>query len=291
MEKIGTKAAEGSIRVAAVGDNCMDYYENTGHSFPGGNPVNVAVYLKRLGGEASYTGAVGKDESGRILIDAVTKKGVDTSHVQVLPGKTAVSHVRLIDGERVFGAYEEGVLADFKLRPEDFSFLADHDLVVTGIWGMIEGALPAIVKKTPVAFDFANKFASDVVTSAIPNVTYAFFSYDKESREDFRKKYRDLGLPLQESETEELKAFMKAMQALGPELVVVTLGEAGSLAWDGNQFYRCGIVECEVVDTMGAGDSFIAGFLYGILSGLDIPEAMEAGAKNSAVTLSYFGAW
>ena len=44
------------IKVAAVGDNCIDAYDNTGQSFPGGNPVNVAVYIKRLGGEASYTG-------------------------------------------------------------------------------------------------------------------------------------------------------------------------------------------------------------------------------------------
>lgn len=282
---------DSQVKVAAVGDNCIDFYENTGHSFPGGNPVNVAVYIKRLGGEASYTGAVGKDESGSFLIDAVKKKGVDTSHVQVLPGKTAVSHVRLTEGERVFGNYEEGVLADFKLRAEDFPFFAEHDLVVTGIWGMIEGELPEIAAKTPVAFDFANKFASPIVAQAIPYVTYGFFSFDRESREDFGKKYRELGLPRQESEMGELKEFMKVMQALGPKAVVVTLGEDGSMAWDGNRFYRCGIAECEVVDTMGAGDSFIAGFLYGILSGLSIPEAMEAGAKNSAVTLSYFGAW
>mgnify|MGYP004671215951 FL=1 len=48
---------------------------------------------------------------------------------------------------------------------------------------------------------------------------------------------------------------------------------------------------CEVVDTMGAGDSFIAGFLHGYLEGLDIPACMTAGAQCSAVTLSYEGAW
>ena len=45
------------------------------------------------------------------------------------------------------------------------------------------------------------------------------------------------------------------------------------------------------MDTMGAGDSFIAGFLYGVLEGKTIPEAMRAGAENSAVTLGYSGAW
>ena len=49
------------IRVAAIGDNCIDYYDSLNESYPGGNPVNVAVYIKRLGGESSYTGAVGTD--------------------------------------------------------------------------------------------------------------------------------------------------------------------------------------------------------------------------------------
>ncbi len=38
---------------------------------------------------------------------------------------------------------------------------------------------------------------------------------------------------------------------------------------------------------MGAGDSFIAGFLYGILNGLNVQDSMEAGAQNSAVTIGY----
>ena len=48
-------------RLAAVGDNCMDVYDRTGEAYPGGNPVNVAVYTLRLGGAASYTGVVGTD--------------------------------------------------------------------------------------------------------------------------------------------------------------------------------------------------------------------------------------
>lgn len=41
---------------------------------------------------------------------------------------------------------------------------------------------------------------------------------------------------------------------------------------------------------MGAGDSFIAGFLYGILNGLNVKIQWEAGAQNSAVTIGYQGA-
>ena len=165
------------IRVAAIGDNCIDYYDSLNESYPGGNPVNVAVYIKRLGGESSYTGAVGTDSFGKIMISAIQNKGVDTSHIQVLDGKTAVTHVDIVDGDRVFGKYEEGVLADFKLREQDISFIKKHDLAVTGIWGMIEDELPLISKEIPVAFDFANKFANPIVEKAIPYVTYGLVNY------------------------------------------------------------------------------------------------------------------
>ena len=269
----------------------ISHYDSLNESYPGGNPVNVAVYIKRLGGESSYTGAVGTDSFGKIMISAIQNKGVDTSHVQVLDGKTAVTHVDIVDGDRVFGKYEEGVLADFKLREQDISFIKKHDLAVTGIWGMIEDELPLISKEIPVAFDFANKFANPIVEKAIPYVTYAFFSFDEESRNEFRQKYHSMGLKEKENCTEQLKEFMKAMQQKGPKVIIATLGKNGSIGYDGNSWYRFGIIECKVVDTMGAGDSFIAGFLYGILNGLNVQDSMEAGAQNSAVTIGYQGAW
>ena len=57
-------------RLAAVGDNCMDVYDQTGEAYPGGNPVNVAVYTVRLGGTASYTGVVGDDAYGSLMRSA-----------------------------------------------------------------------------------------------------------------------------------------------------------------------------------------------------------------------------
>ena len=68
------------IRVAAIGDNCIDYYDSLNESYPGGNPVNVAVYIKRLGGESSYTGAVGTDSFGKIMISAIP---VSYTHLDV----------------------------------------------------------------------------------------------------------------------------------------------------------------------------------------------------------------
>lgn len=261
------------MKIATVGDNCIDVYENLGEAFPGGNPVNVAVYLARLGEETSYTGVVGNDKYGDIMIDALNSKGVDTSHIKKVNGNTAITKVELIDGERVFGDYYEGVLSDFKLTENDIDFLSNHDLVVSGLWGKVENELYKIKNNgVPIAFDFATKFDDPVVNIAIPNVDYAFFACD-------------------EDESEALRSFMKEMHSNGPKLVVVTLGERGSICYDGIDFYKYGIKECNVVDTMGAGDSYIAGFLRGIMMGKEIEECMKLGAENSSVTLQYKGAW
>ena len=72
------------MRLAAVGSNCIDYYNNIdgGKAFPGGGPVNMAVYTLRLGGEAAYIGPVGDDVYGQIMIETIKAKGVDTSHLR-----------------------------------------------------------------------------------------------------------------------------------------------------------------------------------------------------------------
>ena len=93
------------------------------------------------------------------------------------------------------------------------------------------------------------------------------------------------------TDEEELKKMLIDLHAKGPKVMVVTRGEKGSMAYDGEKFYYGGIVPCEVVDTMGAGDSFIAGFLYAICAGKGIQEAMADGAANSSVTIAYSGAW
>ena len=103
------------IRLAAVGDNCIDLYDQTGDAYPGGNPVNVAVYTVRLGGSASYTGVVGDDKYGGLMRQAVAAKGVDVSHLHTEPGSTALSHVTVVNGARVFGDDEEGVMENFRL--------------------------------------------------------------------------------------------------------------------------------------------------------------------------------
>lgn len=261
------------MRLAAVGDNCMDVYQNLGEAYPGGNPVNVAVYCVRIGGTASYTGVVGNDQYGEMMIKALMDKKVDTSHVRVLEGNTAITYVELVNGERVFGDYAEGVLSQFKLSDDDIDFLSTHDIVVTGRWGMIENELHRLKEKNiTIAFDFATEFYDRIFDAAISYVDYAFFASD-------------------DGDTQALREMMKLIFDRGPKLVIVTLGENGSILYNGSEFIKYGIVPCNVVDTMGAGDSYIAGFLFGLFNNKDLKECMHIGASTSSVTLQYKGAW
>ena len=72
------------MKIACVGDNCIDYYDETGQAFPGGNPVNVSVYARRLGAETAYLGAVGTDRYADLLLDRLAELKIDISHVQKL---------------------------------------------------------------------------------------------------------------------------------------------------------------------------------------------------------------
>ena len=227
----------------------------------------------RLGGESSYTGVVGTDQYGKLMKEKIAEKGVDVSHIRFMEGSTAITHVELVDGERVFGEYEEGVLADFKLTDEEIDFLCSHDMVVTGLWGNVHDDLAKIqARGVKVAFDAATRPEDPAAVTAIPSVDYLFFATD-------------------DGDTPELRETMKQIKAKGPKLVITTLGEKGSIVYDGEKYTTFGIIPCNVVDTMGAGDSFIAGFLKGILEEKPVEECMKMGATNSSVTLEYNGAW
>ena len=261
------------MRLAAVGSNCIDYYKNINKITPGGGPLNVAVYAVRNGNEASYIGPVGNDEYGRIIYEAVKNKGVDVSHLKIVEGKTAVSEVKLINNERVFGEYDEGVLSNYTLSEEDIDFISSHDAVICDLWGKVGKQFKQLKERNIItAFDCANRPDDEEALSVMPYTDYLFFSADKDN--------------------DELRKQMITYQNKGSKMVIAMLGKEGSLCYDGSIFHKFGIVKCDnLVDTMGAGDSYIAGFLEGIVGKLDIEECMYKGALCASVTIQYFGAW
>ncbi|PGM49376.1 fructoselysine 6-kinase [Bacillus sp. AFS053548] len=260
------------MRIVTAGDNCMDVYLANEEVFPGGNPVNVAVYLKELGADSTYIGWVGSDSFGDQMIKSIQSKGVDTSFISKKIGKTAVTHVELVNNDRHFGDYDEGVMAQFTLTDEELDFIQTQQLVHAGIWGHVDEYYPLFKQNGLLtAFDFSDQLEHDLVKTLPSYVDYSFFSYKKDD--------------------EFIRGFLKDVKTQGSKIAVATLGENGSLAFDGRHFYHFGVLEDNVVDTMGAGDSFIAGFLYGTLQGLSIQQCLELGTKTAAKTIGYFGAW
>jgi fructoselysine 6-kinase len=153
-------------------------------------------------------------------------------------------------------------------------FICTHDVVVCDLWGKVEGQFPELQRRgIKTAFDCADRPEDEASQVAMPHSDYLFFSSEA-------------------GDTVALRDQMKGYHSRGPKLVIAMLGEHGSLCYDGKEFHKFGIVPCDkVVDTMGAGDSYIAGFLLGITDGLTIDQAMEKGAANATETLKYFGAW
>ncbi len=264
-----------AVRFVAVGDNCADVYLSPiRKTFPGGNAVNVSVYVKRGGVEASYVGAVGDDEHGRMILDALSSEGVDVSHVKVLPGPTGVTEIKVEGGERFFVHEDMGVQKGFRLDEETLDFVASHDFAYTTYYGGMEDYLPEFKRRgLKTGYDYSNLYTPELLERTLPFVDWAFFSMPSLS-------------------PEEVEGELRALQGRGPKLVVATMGKRGSIAFDGERFFRQPIVEVgEVVDTLGAGDAFIGTFIALLLRGRGIEEAMREAAEVAAKTCTHYGAW
>ncbi|HLU21299.1 MAG TPA: fructoselysine 6-kinase [Bacillaceae bacterium] len=255
----------------AIGDNCIDYYIETKQKYVGGNALNFAVYAKQLEVESAYLGVIGNDENGKILIDALKKEKLDTSLIKEEQGETSITEIILDNGERKFVGFVEGVFATFSLSEQEISNIKKFPYVHSAVGGKCESYFQEIKKSSIISYDFSTEKNVNRILEIAQNIDYGFISYSQED--------------------DEIRNILQKMCAHGVKAAVATLGENGSIAFDGRKFYKCGICEAEVVDTLGAGDSFIAGFMVAISRGDYIDEALKAGAKNASKTIQYFGAW
>ena len=268
------------MKAAMIGDNCIDVYirindEVVNRRYPTGNCVDTGVNLQKLGIPTSIISTTGSDEDGAWMLSTLTAEGLDVSHLKVGQGKTAVTYMDMNGTDRVHGEYIEGVLENIAFDEDDVAFAAAHDLVHTALWGKAENVLPAIKAMGCkfVSFDYADRLDHPLVESTLPYVDYGFFSYHKE-RDAF------------------IEDYLRDKVKRGMKVAVATFGEKGSLAYDGKRFTPFGIFPApHVVNTVGAGDSFISGFLYGVLQGWDIESCLRKGAEVSARVVQVFEPW
>lgn len=250
------------MKVVTVGDNCLDWYLGSGLVFPGGNALNVAVFMRRLGADASYLGQFGTDRAGDIMLDALRAEGVNTSRVRRAQGNSGYATIELVDGDRVFTGSSSGVV-DMSLEGEDYESLEGARVIHSGAHSFMEQELPRLSEIAPVSFDFTTRPES-YFAPLLRHVTYAAFSRAHLS-------------------IEEIEALIERAHGEGVKEVFVTRGENGSVVSAARQFHvQEAVLTEDVVDTMGAGDAFIAGMLFNRLTGVDLPEAALRASRLAA---------
>ncbi|GAA1724459.1 PfkB family carbohydrate kinase [Nonomuraea sp. AD125B] len=259
------------MRLAAVGDNIMDCYVEADRMFPGGNCVNVAVHAARAGARSSYVGAAGRDERGERLAAALLAEGVDISRLRRLAGPTGYATVVNVAGERTFGPFDRGV-APFRLDERDLEFIAGHELAHSSYSAALEEQLPAVAERVPLSFDFDAHTGDDYAAALIPYVTYAFFSASH----------------LSEAQTADL---LRWACAKGARAALATRGAGGARLFDGHELLVEPAVPVDVVDTLGAGDTFIAHALAGLSAGLGGREILRRAVTRAAEVCTSLGAF
>jgi fructoselysine 6-kinase len=256
--------------LATMGDCCIDVYASEGFRAVGGNALNVAVQWSFAGHRTQYFGAVGNDDGGRTVRHALAAAGVELDGLQALDGATGVTHIELCDdGDRVLAHEDFGVAAEYAPTATDLERLA-------GARWLHAATLPAFRRVArvaashgvPVSYDFSTRHE----TEALDDLEVAFYSWD--------------GPP--EGAAAELA---RSAVAGGARTAVVTCGRYGSLVAAGDRLHVAAAIEAPVVDTCGAGDSFVAAFVLATCAGLPIDERMESAAVAAARTCGHLAAW
>lgn len=259
------------MRLLGAGDNVVDRYVDLGRLFPGGNALNVAVAAARAGVHAGYLGTLGNDRAGQVVLDAIRAEGLDLARLRIADGPNAYAEVTVVDGERVFLGGNP-TISQFRLDADDLAYAATYDLVHTGDCSMLEDQVADLAGAAPVSFDFSVHREAAYLEPILPHLTFASFSAS------------DL-------DDEAALDLLAGAVARGPRLALATRGTAPALAFDGRQTWRQAVLARPVVDTLGAGDSFIGRFLAGVMAGDDPAASLFAAAEAAANTCGDYGAF
>ena len=272
----------------------------------GGAVFNTAIALGRLGARAGMLTGLSRDMFGDQLADALKASDVDTTHIIRSDRPSTLAFVKLEDGQASYSFFDENS-AGRMIRAEDMPALTSD------ITALFFGGIS--LASDPSASAYAALLERQGGSRAVmidPNIRPLFIT----DAEGYRRRMaamisqadivkvsdEDLNwlnpAPLTQAEK------ISAMLDTGPSVVIVTQGAEGAIATlaDGTSI-AVPAVKTNVVDTIGAGDTFNAGFLAKLSElGLLTPEAlgtldpdalrdaMTYGARVAAITVSRVGA-
>ncbi len=261
----------------------------------GGAESNVAIGLARLGTASTWVGRVGADGTGDLIQRELRAEGVTSRAIidggaptglmvktQPLAGRTTVE-------------YHRTGSAGSRLSPSDI----DADLIrsasllhVTGITPALSATAGAAISLAleiagaagiPISFDINHRASLWSGRDAVPAYTAIA------ERADIVFAGEDEAALIVGGSDPEGQA--RAIAALGPSQVLVKLGAEGCVALvDGEQVRRAAI-PVSVLDTVGAGDAFAAGYLAELLAGRDLATRLHTAVRAGALACLGAGDW
>lgn len=247
----------------------------------GGAETNFAIGAARLGASVGWFSRLGKDPFGSYILKKVRGEGVDTSRVRFDASyPTAVMFKELRMGEDPSVFYYRRGSACSQMSPDDLdeAYIAGAKILhVSGITpALSESCLQTVYKAIELAKKHGTKVSFD------PNIRLKLWSIER-AREvllDLAKRC-DIFLPGEEElrllfEVETRDEWLEKLHTLDIPLIVVKLGAEGCLVLENGQSTAVpGYSVAKVIDTVGAGDGFAAGFLTSLLQGKTATEAAQ----------------
>jgi ribokinase len=263
------------------------------NSFPGGSAANTIYGLAKLGVSTSFSGAVGDDDEGRMLLKDFEKVGVDASQIRVKRGEKTGSVLCLSDRRGKRSLYVSPG-ANNRLSIDDL------DLSYMNQAGMLHLSSFADDRQFKLSLELVERLGSSVKLSFAPGAIYAVKGL-KALAPILSRTYL---LFLNEDEIrqltgEDIKAGAESCLKRGCHNVVVTLGKGGRLGKaDAVGYIRDAKKEYVIkrqdvgasLDTTGAGDAFAAGFIYGLLKKKNLVECGQLGDLVAQFCIAKTGA-
>ena len=246
---------------------------------PGGAPANVAVGLAKLGIDAGFIGKVGADPFGDFLTETLQQNNVDTTYL--IAGETSRTTLAFVatrsDGMKDITFYRHPG-ADIQLSPDEIDADYIHSAELFH-YGSVSLSHSPTREATLKAIQCAK--SAGVFISYDPNLRLMLWDNADDAKHWIWEvmSYADV-VKISEEEWEfvtgdiELKQGVERILGLGVKLLVVTLGERGCYYTNGNVEGSVDGFAVEVVDTLGAGDAFVAAMLTQLMTHADI-ESLE----------------
>lgn len=259
----------------------------------GGCAANVAVGLARLGIEAGVMSMVGDDQTGARIKGELEKNKVDMRFMETVKNKKSDLSAIIVDfdsAERTIFSHKgaAGVLKidAANIQENDWIFLGD----IHGKWedqmeNIIQLAKEADKRIVLNPRELHIKENVGEIIEAIGLCEIVFVNKD-EALEIVSKMNVDASFEMLNDETFLLGQLIK----LEPKIAVLTDGKRGAWATDGEKAFYAKGLEVPAVDSTGAGDSFLSGFLAAYVKEKFLEECLQWGIASSANEVQYYGA-